>query len=291
MRETNLNDSPARLTPYELVFRATPDFEERIFPEILEEAGKHGVDPLRRDRFSFLSRAGDAIRDVIPEDAPPEAFEQYRALLFHAFNFWAFGRRLYALEPAVARYLVEGAPSLEGWELTSPYPSVYVQLPPQLFWGSISPDSTPEPVDGFFATIAEADDPLGPPFQSWEVLVVLGIRRERAGFSIMPFDTEVGPGIAATWAEAPGRESAADFANVLPGGEISGLYSILTTAEVLKLLARALWFVDSNPEGVTLETAPDRAAMAGEDAPPLPRIPYFRVAFAAHSPDTSGEEA
>lgn len=273
----------ARRTPYELVF-ASDGFEGQIFPKIHREAEVRGVDPLHLERFGFLSVAADAIRGLVPPEAPPEALEQHRALLFHAFNFWRYGKRLFLLEPAAARYLVEAAPALGDWEFSLPHPSVYVQLPPNLFWGSISPDSTPEPVDGFFAAVTDAEDGLGRPFQRLEVLVVLGIRRDRAGFSVIPFDTEVGPGIAAVWASAEGREEGQDFQNILPGGELSGLYSILTTAEVLKLLARSFWYVDLFPESVSLEATPERDGEQG--APPRARLPFSRISLGG--PDGRG---
>jgi hypothetical protein len=266
------------LTPYELAF-GEAGFETRIFPRVLDEAESSGEDPARRERFGFLSVAGDAVRDMVPVEAPPEAAEEYRALLFHAFNFWRFGRRTYVLEPAVARYLVEAKPSLAGWELTLPHPSVYVQLPPKLFWASISTDVPPEPVDGFFATVSHGTDPLGPAYQDLNVLMALGLRRGRAGFSVIPFDTEVGRGIPAAWAEAPGREGAEDFENILPGGEMAGLYSILTTTEALKLLARALWYVDTHPALVEPRTAPERRAEERPGSVPMSRLPYHRVSL------------
>jgi hypothetical protein len=107
------------------------------------------------------------------------------------------------------------------------------------------------------------------------VLMVLGLRRARAGFSVIPFATEAGPGIPATWAEAPGREGAKDFANILPGGEMAGLYSILTTTEALKLLARALWYVEAHPvrRGALRRARAPRRGPPGAGAalaPPLP---------------------
>ena len=265
----------ARLTPYELVF--TERFDVEVFPKIAAEANRHGVDPLQPDRFHLLAAVGDAVRDVVPPEAPPEALEQYRALLYHAFNFWSFEKRLYLVEPGTARYLVEAAPALDGWELALPHPSVYLQLPANLFWGSVTPDATPEPVDGFFVAAATAEDALGASFQRVAVLVVLGIRRNRAGFSVIPFDTEVGPGIAAEWALPGGREAGSDFQTTLPGGEISGLYSILTTNEVLKLVGRTLWYIDRFPEELALEEA---GAAPPDDDPgalPVPRLSYQRV--------------
>jgi len=275
--ETGGSPTPARarLTPYELV--VTERFEAEVFPKILSEANRHGVDPLQPDRFHLLAAVGDAVRDVVPPEAPPDALVQYRALLYHAFSFWNYEKRLYLVEPAVARYLVEAAPTLEGWELSLPQPALYLQLPANLFWGSVSPDSTPEPVDGFFVVSAPGEDALGKPFERVAVLVVLGIRRHRAGFSVIPFDTEVGPGIAAEWALPGGRESGADFQTTLPGGEISGLYSILTTSEVLKLGGRALWYIDRFPGELIPQDPLEPVVDDGKDVLPPPRLPYHRV--------------
>ena len=273
-----------RLTPFELVFSAE-NFELRVFPSITAEAEQRETDPAHHDQFQLLAAAGNAIRDVVPEDAPPDALEQYRALLYHAYNFWRFGKRLFLVETPVVRYLVEAAPKLSDWELAMPYPSLYVQLPANLFWGSISPGITPEPIDGFFVTSAVGEDALGVPFQRVAVLVVLGIRRDRAGFSVVPFDTETGPGIVADWATAQGREGARDFQNVLPGGEIAGLYSILTTSEVLKLLGRVLWYVDLHPDQVSMETPTGPRATDAVSALPLPRLPHHRVTLSRSASD------
>ena len=84
------NDIPkARLTPYELVFMEG-EFESRVFPRIWQEATENGIEPVESERFEFLSTAAEAVRDLVPEDSPPDALEQYRALLFHAFHFCHF---------------------------------------------------------------------------------------------------------------------------------------------------------------------------------------------------------
>lgn len=265
----------ARLTPYELAF-LEGDFETRVFPLVHDEAEARGEDPARRERFAFLAAGGEAIREIIPPEAPPEMLDEYRALFYHAFNFWRFGRRLYALEPAVARYLVEGAPTLADWELAAPYDSLYIQLPPNLFWASIGTDVPPEPVDGFFVTLAREMDPLGLPFVDLQVVMVLGIHRSRAGFSVVAFDTEAGQGIAPVWAEA-GRDQGRDFENVLPGGEIAGLYSILTTSEALKLVARVLWYVQTHGEDVAPAPAAERRGEERPGSVPLSRLEHHRV--------------
>lgn len=265
----------ARLTPYEIAFM-DGDFESRVFPMIQEEAEGRREDAASRERFVFLGTGGDAIRDIIPPDAPPEMLEEYRALFYHAFNFWRFGRRLYVLDPAVARYLVEGAPRLEEWTFTAPFDSVYLQLPTNLFWASIGTDVPPEPVDGFFVTLCNGCDPLDVPFTDVQVLMVLGIHRLRAGFSVIPFDMEVGAGIPPLWTE-PGRDRGADFENVLPGGDIAGLYSILTTSEALKLVARAFWYIENHAEDVTSAPAPERRSSDRPGSVPLSRLDFHRV--------------
>ena len=283
----------ARLTPYELVF-AEAGFEARIFPSLQDEAEANGDDPASRERFAFLSLAADALRDLIPQEAPREALEQHRALLYHSFNFWRFGRRFYLLERPVARYLVESRPVLGGWEPRLPHPAVYVQLPANLFWASISPHVPPEPVDGFFAVESQGVDPLGPSYRTLQVLMVLGIRRERAGFSIIPFDVEVGPGMDSGWADAPAREDdGADFASVLPGGDAAGLYSIVTTGEALKLLTRALWYVHANPQDLVPEQPAERRSSDRPGSVSLSRLPFCRVRFGTSAPpsDASAESS
>lgn len=282
-RKAEDRDDPAgaRLTPYELVF-GSAEFEERVFPAIQQEAESHGQDPTLRERFGFMSVAGDTIRQLVPAEAPPEMLDDYRALLYHAFNFWRFGRPLYKLDRAVARYLVESKPRLEEWRFRLPRPSVYLQLPSNLFWASISTDMPPEPVDGMFLTMARGDDPLGPLYGDLQLLLVLGIRRDRPGFSVIPFETEVGSGIPAVWADAPGREEGegSDFSSVLPGGEMAGLYSVVTTTEALKIAARILWHVDANPGDVRLRHAPERRTRDRPGTVALSHLPFHHVCFA-----------
>ncbi|MEX2571475.1 MAG: hypothetical protein WD737_09210 [Gemmatimonadota bacterium] len=277
----------ARLTPYELVF-TEGEFESRIFPRIGEEAAEQKVDTLQPELFDFLTTAADVVRQVTPEDAPPEALDQYRSLLYHAYNFWKSGKRLYVVEPATARYLVEAAPALSDWSFTMSSDAAYLQLPANLFWSSVSPDTPPEPVDGFFVTVSEGSDALEKSFESLEILVILGIRRSRAGFSVIPVSTGLGDEVAEAW-DAEERPEG-DFANALPGGEIAGLYSMLTTSEVLKLVGRILWYVDSFPAALV-----DVAAVEPrdeEDEAPLSHLAHRRVTLQHdEQPDDSGHVA
>jgi hypothetical protein len=133
-------------------------------------------------------------------------------------------------------------------------------------------------VDGFFVTLSQAEDARGREFRHLELLVVLGIRRDRAGFSVIPFGADAGPGTAADWAGAPGRDAGADFENVLPGGEIGGLYSLLTVAEVLKLVGRSLWYLDRYPGDQTL-VEPDEGTEREAGSAPVSRLACWRVSL------------
>lgn len=259
----------ARLTPYELVF-TEGDFEGTVFPRFRAEAAEREVDATNPERFAFLSVVGDVLRDVTPEDAPPEALEQYRALLFHAYHFWESGKRVYVLDRAVTRFLVEATPEMAGWAFVPPSPSGYLQLPANLFWSSIAPDTPPEPVDGFFFT--ESFQTADPDLRRINLLLVLGVRRSRAGFSVVQLETGIGADLVT---DIEQTRPDGDFANVLPGGEISGLYSILTTAEALKLGARAFWYIDRFPAALATVDAPE--PRESDSDPPPTRLGYVAV--------------
>lgn len=272
MPESMTSDRPyARRTPYELVF-TEGDFESVVFPRIVREAIENDVDIGEPERFEFLTVAADTIRELVPDEAPPDALDQYRALLFHAFNFWRAGRVLYIMDLAAARFLVESPQAMEGWAFSIPASAMYLQLPANLFWSSISPETPPEPIDGFFLTRSVRPDHRGRLVGHLEVLVVLGIHRSRAGFSVIPVRTELDPEEEDPW--SPPERPNGDFKNVLPGGEIAGLYSILTTGEVLKLVARALAYVERHP--TDLEEVPGTRAHEPGDPPPT-HLGYTRI--------------
>lgn len=210
------------------------------------------------DQFGFLGRVADAIRTMLPEDAPPEARDELRAVLFHAWAFWHAGQPVFALQPPVARYLVEARPGLSGWPLRLPAASVYLQLPANLFWASTAPDATPEPVDGMWVAAAE-------PVRRLHGLLVLGLRPDRPGFSVIRVEAEVPPGGPAAWMGARTRAQGPDFASTLPGGDLGRLYSLATPGEALKLIAGALWYLDQHPSDIS--AAPDGTRRVGMRTP------------------------
>lgn len=239
---------PARLTPYELVF-ARAGFEEEHFPMILAEAKERGVETSDPDRFLFLTAVGKLLRAMLPEDAGEPAVRRYGMFFFQAFNFWRFGRRLYLLEPAAARHLLDGAPPVGEWELIPPHPAGYLQLPRHLFWARVEENAVPEPVDGFFWTMVGEEDPAQPPYSRLDSVLALGVRPGRAGLSVIEVGATLGGG-PGHWADADARPEGRDFANVLPGGELEGLYAITNEAEVLKLISLIFWYTAVHPDAV-----------------------------------------
>jgi hypothetical protein len=68
---------------------------------------------------------------------------------------------------------------------------------------------------------------------------------------------------------------------VLPGGEMAGLYSILTTSEAFKLAARVLWYVQAHAEYVTPAPAAERRESNRPGSVPLSRLEHHRVRLGA----------
>lgn len=270
--QSSQSDDFPRATPYELVFSgADIDFEGERFPALLEEAAARDASIAEPSAFVMLGGAGALVRELMLADAepdaegtewqapPPEAIAELGALLFHAFRFWRNGRKILELDRAVARYLVESAPVVDDWRMSAPAAAGYLQLPRNLFWTPTAEGEPPEPVDGFFWSV---DDRL-------DVLLCAGVRPGRPGFTALPVGAEFGgaDGVA-HWAGIDARPGERDFGNVLPGGEIEGLYALTNTAEALKLASLCFWFVDRDPASLR----PIEPQHDDEDAPLRSRV-------------------
>ncbi|HET9984740.1 MAG TPA: hypothetical protein VFQ38_14180 [Longimicrobiales bacterium] len=267
----------ARLTPYELVF-GEGAFEAESFPAIRAEAEAHGIPTADPDRFLLLAAAGTLLRELVPDDAPREAFREIGILLFQAYHFWRFDRRLFVLTEPLARSLATSTPHVGEWELTPPAPAGYLQLPRQLFWARVAEGEPAEPIDGFFWTMVGAEDPAMPPYARLDLLLVLGLRPGRPGFSVMDVSAPLGGG-PGHWADLEARGEAADFANVLPGGDVAGLHALVTDAEALKLCSLCFWYVAAHPTALT-DTVPPAAgdgAAAGPHELPPSALPFQRI--------------
>lgn len=225
------------------------DFEGDRFPGLLSEMEARGVAPHDPAGFVMLGGTGHLIRELMLAETgtdaageqwqglPPEAVAELGALLFHAFRFWHEGRRVLELERAAARYLVESAPAPDAWRMGAPAPAGYVQLPRNLFWTPGTDDRPPEPLDGFFWSVNGRLD----------VLLCAGVRPGRPGFTAVPVGAELDADGVAPWPGMDARPGGRDFGNVLPGGELEGLYAVTNPAEALKLACLCFWHTEREP--------------------------------------------
>lgn len=235
--DMNMPRPQAALSPYELVFGAGP-FESERFPAIQAEAEGRGVTTDLPERFPLLAAVGSLLQDLLPEDAGAEDFARHGALLYQAYHFWLYDKPLYRLTETEARELVDSPPESEEWHLEPPGPAGYLQLPRHLFWARIEEDATPEPVDGFFWTVASPVDPDKSTARRLELLLPLGLFPGRPGFSMISIETEIDRPASGASIGVAARAEGQDFANILPGGELQDWYGLLTELEVLKLVSR-----------------------------------------------------
>lgn len=251
-----------RDTPYDLVFRkGRLDFEGDRFPAVRAEAEERGVPVDDPERFVMLGAVGALMRDMLLEEAtaddagevwaalPPDAVAQMGALIYHAFRFHEAGARVYAVDENAARELAaapagpadQGRPAPHGGAAPSaPADAGYVQLPRNLFWARADEAGAAEPLDGFFWTLG----------RRFDVLLALGVRPRRPGFTAIPVGVELDAAAGATdWADRKARAEGADFANILPGGELNGLLGITSGGEALRLAALCLRRLADRPDG------------------------------------------
>lgn len=308
IREGQGREPLARLTPYELVFGAEA-FEETLFPGIRDEVEERGADALDPERFIFLTSVGKLVRMIAGDVEQPvaggdeeaveraaEAAEAKRVadtavrehgyLLYHAYNFWDRGQNLFLLEPAALAAVQDETPDGDD-ALRAPQAAGYLQLPRHRVWARAAEGRQPEAVDGMFWTMsARAEDRPA----RLDLLLVLGMRADRAGFSVVPVGTALeGEGRPGAWI-SDARPGGDDFANTLPGGELEDLISIETPAEALKLMA--LWFryLERNPEALgTTERNPPDAAPASPHALPPSGLGYRRIRGVVPGPPAQPE--
>ncbi len=254
----------ARLTPYELILEP---LELRDFPAIRDEAEARGVDPRRRDQFLLLAHAGVALDDMVPDDAPADAIDEYGELLYQGYQFWAFGRRLYVLSDDVLAHLLAPRYAFDGWTLAAP-PACYLQLPYQRVWARVAADAPFEPVDGCFVMVDETA-PAPEAGAHLRALMMLGLRHDRPGISLVSYRTDLDPRHASRFAAEPWREDAAPFANAIPGGERKGYSTLATTSELEAFVLRTLHWLDTR--SLTLR------AEQGSSAEGESRLPHVVV--------------
>jgi len=263
-----------RPTPFSLGLPGRKWVEER-FAAIEAEARSRGSDLLDPSTFLLLAQVGVSLQDLRPDDAEtsPELFHTFGSFLFHAFHLLRGESPglLLDLEPGAARYLVEAQPTPEGWDRSLPASAGYLRLPPHLFWTRPAGDSAPaEAVDGIswcMSAPASGHAPEGTDRASGlSLLVITGVRADRPGFSVLPLPM-VSMADVGSWLGRKARPDGAgeDFQTTLPGGELGNLYSMETSGETLKLVARALGYAMTVPGAMSEVAAP--APLPRDSAP------------------------
>ena len=255
---------PARLTPYELILEA---LEREEFPAIRAEGEQRGSDVHRRDQFLLLGHAGATLGEIVPDEADPESLDEYGELLYQGFQFWSYGRRLYSFDSSVTALLTEPDYDMGDWIFAAP-PASYLQFPYQKLWARVSADAPYEPLDGVFVVAANTHERADSGVHV-RVQMVLGLRPDRPGVSLVSYRDDLDPTKVAARAVRPWRAEGTAYANAIPGGERMGYRTLATTSELEALVIRAFHYLDTHLdrlERVLEETAEDAS-----------HLPYVRV--------------
>ncbi len=200
----------SRTTPFALVFG---ELAEERFPALKASLTGAGIDPADRDAFVLDRAVTEFLRDLVPEDAPPESLHEFIAVLQHCYLFWEAGSRVGG----------SAGSALPHWPLPASPPDRlpgYYQLPTHLYWGQLEPDAPHEPLDGLF--IHQWKDAI-------RALAIFGMHPERPGFTV----SEVaGPPPGPLPKRADGSEP---YAPQMEGGTAAGIRSVSGPAELLAL--------------------------------------------------------
>jgi hypothetical protein len=256
-----------RITPYEVAF-GEERYPEQDFPALADESDRRSMSTWRYDHFTQLERVAALLDQVLPENAEPAAVDQYVRILYHCYHFWSAGCPVYAFEAPVLRSLIERPPDLREWPFRAPAPSLYVELPKNLFWAQVTESGPPEPVEGMFAA-READRPGA----EANILVVLGLRSDRPGFSVA--DLRLDPG------QARQLDEPAEFESDIPGAEQAGLYSLQRYSEAATTALRTLWYLDAYP--ASCEAMKAGAAREGLEHDAATALDHYRVSLIERS--------
>jgi len=204
-----------RVSPFDVVFGELAD--ER-FPGLKASLGAGKVDATDRDAFILDRAVTEFLRDLVPEDAPPESLHEFIAVLQHSYLYWAAGRRVGV---SAGTDLPTGS--------THSYPPdrlpAYLQLPSHLYWGQLEPDAPHEPLDGFF--VHKFGDGI-------RALAIFGLHPERPGFSVAEVKGETPAPLL------PRADGSAPFAPQMDGGKNAGIRSLSGPDELLALAWHAL---------------------------------------------------
>lgn len=221
--------SDARPTPFELAFGP---LAADWFPDIAAALAHATASSADRDAFVLVQPVGALLRELIPDDAEPEALEAYVRLLHHAYRHWVAGGWVYRVSDAALERATRDGPVSSHLA----HQALYLQLPEHRVWRAPGADETPEPLDGMFVTETATPGTIA-------VLGISGMHRNRLGFSAVAVDGRADPDdpdgreLLVEIARADGTPA---FAPLLEGGREAGVYSLANAGELLLMTCRLL---------------------------------------------------
>ena len=200
----------SRISPFDLVFG---ELAEERFPALRTSLAASGTDATDRDAFVLDRAVTEFLRELVPEDAPPESLHEFIAVLQHSFLFWSNDKRVV---PVIGTELPSVGPTARPPDRLT----AYLQLPSHLYWAQLEPEAPHEPLDGLF---------VHPHGEGIRALGIFGLHPERPGFTVAEVS---GPPPA----ELPRRaDGSAPFAPLMEGGRAAGLRSVAGARELLAL--------------------------------------------------------
>ncbi len=221
--------APTRPTPFDLVFR---EIAGERFPAVAEMLTHDGLSSADRDQFVLLEPVGRLLREILPEDSPPEALEAHVRLLHHAYRHWAAGGWVYRIGPAALERALAGGPIGSHFA----HQALYLRLPELRVWGTPTAGEPPEPLDGMFVTETTAPGKIA-------VLAIFGLRPDRPGFSAVGVEghaDESDPSGSEIEVLAAREDGGPAFGPLLEGGREAGIHSLANPGELLLLTTRLL---------------------------------------------------
>jgi hypothetical protein len=229
-----------RVNPFVLVFEK---LASEHFPLIRAAIANDPARAQDRDRFVLLGPVAQLVRELAPDESPPEAIEAYVRLVHHGYRYWAEGAWTYDVDDARLDRAVAGG------AMTSrlPLPALYLRLPALRVWGAAHNGDAPEPMDGVFLTETPTPGTLA-------ALGIFGMHGERPGFSAVPVEGHADAQHATVGEiEVPTeREDGTPvLASQLAGGSKAAVYSVADAGEMLLLVCRLLVGLTAPPPGDT----------------------------------------
>lgn len=226
----------ARVSPYALVFGA---LAPRHFPAVRTAVGSDALAALDRDRFVLLGPVGQLLRELAPDDTPPEALEAHVRLVHHAYRHWAAGAWVYD----VSAERLSRAAAAGPLRSTLPHDALYLRLPTLRVWGAAQSGEPPEPLDGMFLAATAAPGTLA-------ALGIFGMHGERPGFSAVAVEGHADAARARIGEiEIPTEreDGSPALAPQLAGGAAAAVYSVADAGELLLLACRLLHDLPAPP--------------------------------------------